>query len=182
MSGIPLRGTSRQLASSLTQRMPMKQTVIMASSGTCTGLASEAHRLLFSRRNISRIPEFESEAGPHSYELSQEGVPTDGGMTVACFGLTTYELPPSVAQDIFVDGLAICFCGRSLDTLKRYVQHGVYAISERSTGNGLTFVPQSHVSLQGSKTSSDPDFRHIPARRVNKQTKNSASAPSISFT
>ena len=55
---------------------------------------------------------------------SEEGVPTGGVLAVTCFGLKINELPSCIARDIFralfVDDLAICFRGRSLDTIDRH--------------------------------------------------------------
>ena len=54
----------------------------------------------------------------------EEGVPTGGVLAVTCFGLKINELPSCIAKDIFkalfVDDLAICFRGRSLDTIGIY--------------------------------------------------------------
>ena len=56
----------------------------------------------------------------------EEGVPTGGLLAVTCFGLKINELPSCIARDIFralfVDDLAICFRGRSLDTIERHLQ------------------------------------------------------------
>ena len=56
----------------------------------------------------------------------EEGVPTGGALAVTCFGLKINELPLCIARDIFralfVDDLAICFRGRSLDTIVRHLQ------------------------------------------------------------
>ena len=53
----------------------------------------------------------------------EEGVPTGGVLDVTCFGLKINGLPSCIARDIFkalfVDDLAICFRGRSLDTIER---------------------------------------------------------------
>ena len=74
----------------------------------------------------------------------EEGVPTGGVLAVTCFGLKIYELPSCIAKDIFkalfVDDLAICFRGRSLDTLERYLQQAVNAIHEWATRNGFRFA------------------------------------------
>ena len=62
----------------------------------------------------------------------EEGVPTGGVLAVTCFGLKINELPSCIARDIFrtlfVDNLAICFHGRSLDTIERHLQHAVNTI------------------------------------------------------
>ena len=57
----------------------------------------------------------------------EEGVPTDGVLAVTCFGLKLNELPSLIAMDL-VDDLAICFQGRSLDTIERHLQQAVNAI------------------------------------------------------
>ena len=71
----------------------------------------------------------------------EEGVPTGGVLAVPCFGLKINELPSRIARDIFralfVDDLAICFRGRSLDTIERHLQQAVNAIQEWATGNGF---------------------------------------------
>ena len=55
---------------------------------------------------------------------SEKGVPTGGVLTVTCFGLKINELPSGIAKDIFrapfVDDLAICFRGHSLDTIETF--------------------------------------------------------------
>ena len=65
----------------------------------------------------------------------EEGVPTGGVLAVTCFGLKINELPSCIAKDIFkalfVDDLAICFRGRSLDTIETST-----AGSECHTGMG----------------------------------------------
>ena len=65
ISGMPLHRGSRQYASSLTWKRPMKQPGNMASFKTFTGLASETDCLLLCR-NISGTSESESELGPYS--------------------------------------------------------------------------------------------------------------------
>ena len=64
---------------------------------------------------------------------------------VTCFGLKIIELPSCIAKDIFkalfVDDLAICFRGRSLDTIERHLQQAVNAIHEWATRNGFRFAP-----------------------------------------
>ena len=74
----------------------------------------------------------------------EEGVPTGGVLAVTCFGLKINELPSCIARDIFralfVDDLAICFRGRSLDTIERHLQHAVNAIEEWATRNGFKFA------------------------------------------
>ena len=62
----------------------------------------------------------------------EEGVPTGGVLAVTCYGLKINELPSCIARDVFralfVDDLAICFHGRSLDTIETHLQHAVNAI------------------------------------------------------
>ena len=74
----------------------------------------------------------------------EEGVPTGGVLAVTCFGIKINELPSHIAMDIFralfVDDLAICFCGRSLDTIERHLQQSVNAIQEWATRNGFRFA------------------------------------------
>ena len=112
----------------------------MASSETFTGLASEAD-CLFLCQNISGTGESESELGQHSDEFyPEEGVPTGGVLAVTCFGLKINELPSCIAKDIFVDDLAICFRGSSLDTIERHLQQAVNAIEEWATRNGFRFA------------------------------------------
>ena len=63
---------------------------------------------------------------------SEEGVPTGGVLAITCFGLKINELLSLIAMDIFralfVDDLAICFRGRSFDTIERHLQQAVNAI------------------------------------------------------
>ena len=70
----------------------------------------------------------------------EEGVPTGGVLAVICFGLKINELPSCIAKDIFkalfVDDLAICFRGHSLDTIERHLQQAVNAIEKWATRNG----------------------------------------------
>ena len=65
-------------------------------------------------------------------------------LAVTCFGLKINELPFCIAKDIFkalfVDDLAICFRGRSLDTIERHLQQAVNAIQEWATRNGFRFA------------------------------------------
>ena len=74
----------------------------------------------------------------------EEGVPTGGVLAVTCFGLKINELPSCIAKDIFkalfVDDLAICFRGRSLDTIERHLQQAVNSIQEWATRNGFRFA------------------------------------------
>ena len=73
-----------------------------------------------------------------------EGVPTGGVLPVTCFGLKIHELSSRIARDIFralfVHDLAICFRGRSLDTIERHLQQAVNAIQEWATENGFRFA------------------------------------------
>ena len=116
----------------------------MASSETFTGLASEAD-CLFLCQNISGTGESESIGTTLSEEFyPEEGVPTGGVLAVTCFGLKINELPSCIAKDIFkalfVNDLAICFRGRSLDTIERHLQQAVNAIQEWATRNGFRFA------------------------------------------
>ena len=74
----------------------------------------------------------------------EEGVPTGGVLAVTCFQLKINELPSLIATGIFralfADDLAICFRGRSLDTIKRHLQQAVNAIQEWATRNGFRFA------------------------------------------
>ena len=72
--------------------------------------------------------------------LSDEFYPEEGGvLAVTCFGLNINELPSCIARDIFralfVDDLAINFCGRSLDTIERYLQQAVNSLKPRQNGH-----------------------------------------------
>ena len=74
----------------------------------------------------------------------QEGVSTGGVLAVTCFGLKINELPSGIAKDIFkaffVNDLAICFRGRSLDTIERHLQQAENAIQEWATRKGFRFA------------------------------------------
>ena len=74
----------------------------------------------------------------------EEGNPTGGVLTVTCFELKIKELPSCIANDIFtglfVDDLAICFRGRSLDTIERHLQQAVNAIQEWAKRNVFRFA------------------------------------------
>ena len=63
---------------------------------------------------------------------TEEGVPQGGVLAVTCFGLKINDLPRHIPEDIFralfVDDLAICFRGHSLDAIERHLQHAVNAI------------------------------------------------------
>ena len=75
---------------------------------------------------------------------TEEGVPPGGVLAVTWFGLKINELPSIIAMGIFralfVDDLAICFRGRSLDTIERHLQQAVNAIQEWATRNGFRFA------------------------------------------
>ena len=62
------------------------------------------------------------------------------------FGLNINELPSCIARGIFralfVDDLAICFRGHSLDTIERHLQKAVNATQEWATRNGFKFADQ----------------------------------------
>ena len=74
----------------------------------------------------------------------EEGVPTGGILAVTCFGLKINELPSCIAKDIFkalfVEDLAICFRGCSLNTIERHLQQAVNSIQEWATRNGFRFA------------------------------------------
>ena len=74
----------------------------------------------------------------------EEGVPTGGVLAVTYFGMKINELPSCIAKDIFkalfVDDLAICSRGRSLDTIKRHLEQAVNAMQEWATRNGFRFA------------------------------------------
>ena len=101
----------------------------------------------------------------------EEGVPTGSVLAVTCFGLKINELPSCTAKDIFkalfVDDLAICFRGRSLDTIERHLQQAVNAIQEWATRNGFRFAAQSRTfhctPVSSSDTPHCEDWKHIPA-------------------
>ena len=104
----------------------------------------------------------------------EEGVPTGGVLAVTCFGLKINELPSCIAKDIFkalfVDDLAICFRGRSLDTIERHLQQAVNAIQEWATRNGFRFAAHKckvlHVTAPRSRAQRPPlceDWKHTSA-------------------
>ena len=104
----------------------------------------------------------------------EEGVPTGGVLAVTCFGLKINELPFCIAKDIFkalfVDDLAICFRGRSLDTIERHLQQAVNAIEEWATRNGFRFAANKckviHFTAPRSRAQRPPhneDWRHTSA-------------------
>ena len=97
----------------------------------------------------------------------EEGVPTGGVLAVTCFGLKINELPSCIAKDIFkalfVDDLAICFRGRSLDTIERHLQQAVNAIQEWATRNGFRFAAHKckviHFTAPRSRAERPPIVR-----------------------
>ena len=97
----------------------------------------------------------------------EEGVPTGGVLAVTCFGLKINELPSCIAKDIFkalyVDDLAICFRGRSLDTIERHLQQAVNAIEEWATRNGFRFAAHKckviHFTAPRSRAQRPPIVR-----------------------
>ena len=115
-----------------------------ASSETFTGLASG--RLLVFVSEYLRDRRIRVRIGTTLSDefYPEESVPTGGVLAVTCFGLTINELPSCFAKDIFkalfVDDLAICFWGRSLDTIERHLQQAVNAIQEWATSNGFRFA------------------------------------------
>ena len=97
----------------------------------------------------------------------EEGVPTGGVLAVTCFGLKINELPSGIAKDnfraLFVDDLAICFRGRSLDTIQRHLQQAVQVIQEWATRNGFRFAAHKckviHFTASRSKVPRPPAIR-----------------------
>ena len=101
----------------------------------------------------------------------EEGVPTGGVLAVTCFGLKINELPSCIAKDIFkalfVDDLAICLRGLSLDNIETST-----AGSECHTGMGdkewlqvCSPQVQSHTfhctTVSGSETPHCEDWKHF---------------------
>ena len=94
----------------------------------------------------------------------EEGVPTGSVLAVTCFGIKINELPSHIAMYIFralfVDDLAICFYGRSLDTMERHLQQSVNAIQEGATRNGFRFAAHKckvvHFSAPRHKATRPP--------------------------
>ena len=86
---------------------------------------------------------------------------------MTCFGLKINELPSCIAMDIFkalfVDDLAICFRGRSLDTIERHLQQAVNAIQEWATRNGFRFAAHKckvvHFRTPRSRVQRPPNVR-----------------------
>ena len=97
----------------------------------------------------------------------EEGVPSGGVLAVTCFGLKINELPSRITRDIFralfVDDLAICFRGRSLDTIERHLQQTVNAIQEWTTGNGFRFAAHKckvvHFTAPRTRVQRPPNIR-----------------------
>ena len=77
------------------------------------------------------------------------------------------ELPSCIAKDIFraifVDNLAICFRGRSLDTIERHLQQAVNAIQEWATRNDFRFAAHKckvkHFTAPRSRAQRPPIVR-----------------------
>ena len=112
----------------------------------------------------------------------EEGVLTGGVLAVTCFGLKINELPSCIAKDIFkalfVVDLAICFRGRSLDTIERHLQQAVNAIQEWATRNGFGFAAHKCKVMQftaprsrAERPSHCEDWRHTSASVVEESTK-----------
>ena len=142
-----LHRSSGQLVFSLIWKRPVKQTGNMTSFETFTGLASEAD-CLFLCQNISGNRRIRVRIGTILSDefYPEEGVPTGRVLAVTCFGLKMNELPSCKSRDIFralfVDDMAICFCGRSLDTIERHLQQAVNAIQGWATRNGFGVAAQ----------------------------------------
>ena len=145
ISGMPLLRGNRQLVSSLTWRKPMRQPGNMASSETFTGLASEAD-CLFLFQNISGTGESESELGQHPLMNSTQRKVFQLAVSwlwhVLDWRLTSCPcvLPRTSSKHSLLVDLAICFWGRSLDTIKIHLQQAVNAIQEWATRNGFRFA------------------------------------------
>ena len=84
------------------------------------------------------------------------------------------ELPSCIAKDIFkalfVDDLAICFRGRSPDTIERHLQQAVNSIQEFATRNGFRFAAHKckvvHFTAPRSRAQRPPhceDWKHTSA-------------------
>ena len=86
---------------------------------------------------------------------------------MTCFGLEINELPSFIARDIFkalfVDDLAVCFHGRSLDNIERHLQQAVNAIKEWATRNGFRFAAHKykvmHFTAHRSRAQKPPTVR-----------------------
>ena len=76
----------------------------------------------------------------------EKGVPSGGVLAVTCLGLKINELSSCIARAIlralFVDDLAICFGGRSMDTVERHLQQAVNVILGWANMNGFKFAAQ----------------------------------------
>ena len=97
----------------------------------------------------------------------EESVPTGGILAVTCFSLKINEIS-CIARDIFralfVDDFAICFVGRSLDTIERHLQQAVNAIQEWATRNGFKFTAQKCKVIHF--TASRSRVHRLPAIRI----------------
>ena len=88
---------------------------------------------------------------------------------VSCFGLKINELPSCIAKDIFkalfLDDLASCFRGRSLDTIERHLQQAMNAIEEWATRNGFRFAAHKckviHFTAPRSRAQRPPIVRIV---------------------
>ena len=135
------------------------------------GIIRDLHRIGL----IGRLPVFVSEylrdrrirvriGNTNSDEFYPEGVPTGGVLAVTYFGLKNNELTSLIAMDIFralfVDDLAICFRGRSLDTIERHLQQAINSIQEWATCNGFRFTAPKckvvHFSAPRNKAQRPP--------------------------
>ena len=118
----------------------------MVSSVASTGLVSEADWLPVFVSEYLRDPRIRVRIGTTRSDefYTEEGVPTGGVLAVTCFGIKINELSSHMAMDIFralfVDDLAVCFCGHSLDTIERHLQQYVNAIQEWATKKGFRFA------------------------------------------
>ena len=94
-------------------------------------MGSEADCLFFCIW-VSQGPPNSGPNREHRELYPEEGVETGGVLAVTCFGLKIKELPSLIAMDIFralfIDDLAICFRGRSLDITERHLHEAVNAI------------------------------------------------------
>ena len=141
ISRMPLHRGSRQLASSLTWKRPIKQPDNMALFETFTGLAWETD-CLFLCWNIRKMKIRIGTILPDEF-YQEEGVPTGGVLAVTCFGLKINELPSYITIDVFralfVDDLVICCRGRCLAIIDKHLQQAGNAIQEWATRNGFKF-------------------------------------------
>ena len=98
----------------------------------------------------------------------EKGVPTGGVLAVTWFGLKINELPSCIAKDIFkalfVDDLAICFRGPSLDIIERHLQQAVNAIQEWATSDGFRFA--AHKCKVMHFTAPRPRVERPPILRI----------------